>query len=294
MPLACLSPHTLRLPSVHAARRMPPLTRLAAAHRVVECVHRVHSVGMVHCDVKPQHFMPFGGSWKLIDYGGCFHVTAVAAPCFTRRYCAPEVALAVLAYNRLGSPTPAIAPHRTTAGPQPSRAGSSPAAARRASQDEYPPLSPQPQAMLHQRSPAIKSVWTSPRLNSSLPPAHMLPPALEPAPAPRNARNIGADTPPPDTARTAVLHSSRRGGGGGGVARSPVGRGSRGFRPGAGVFGVSEAPIAAPNAAGQEGGDDGDNSTDDNSATQFIEGGCLPFSLKPSLDMWSVGLVLYV
>merc|ERR1712032_1636508 len=45
------------------------MQRVYHARRVCECVDRLHSQGFVHLDLKPSHFMLFGGQLRLIDYG---------------------------------------------------------------------------------------------------------------------------------------------------------------------------------------------------------------------------------
>ena len=65
----------------------------AVAQRVLQCVARVHEVGWVHLDLKPDHFLRFpGGQYKLVDYGSAHRAGATAAPLHSRRYCAPELA----------------------------------------------------------------------------------------------------------------------------------------------------------------------------------------------------------
>ena len=68
----------------------------AVAQRVLQCVARVHEVGWVHLDLKPEHFMRFPcGQWKLVDYGSAHREGATVAPAHSRRYCAPELAAMV-------------------------------------------------------------------------------------------------------------------------------------------------------------------------------------------------------
>lgn len=44
--------------------------------------------------------MLFNGHWKLVDYGSCVRAGTETVPAFTPRYCAPEVARAVLVGSR--------------------------------------------------------------------------------------------------------------------------------------------------------------------------------------------------
>ena len=69
----------------------------AYALRVLQLVARVHDVGLVHCDIKPHHFMRFGahGELKLVDFGGAVRDGATLTPAHSRRYVAPEVAQAL-------------------------------------------------------------------------------------------------------------------------------------------------------------------------------------------------------
>jgi ribokinase len=65
----------------------------ATAKKILTIVNRVHSLGVVHMDLKPEHFMYFHGQWKLIDLGSALVVGAHCVhPAFTARYSAPEVA----------------------------------------------------------------------------------------------------------------------------------------------------------------------------------------------------------
>ena len=69
---------------------------LVATSRVLQCVARVHEVGWLHLDLKPEHFMRFPcGQWKLVDYGSAHREGATVAPAHSRRYCAPELAAMV-------------------------------------------------------------------------------------------------------------------------------------------------------------------------------------------------------
>jgi serine/threonine protein kinase len=66
----------------------------ATAKRILTIVNGVHSLGVVHMDLKPEHFMYFNGLWKLIDFGSALVVGVQAAlPSYTEGYCAPEVAM---------------------------------------------------------------------------------------------------------------------------------------------------------------------------------------------------------
>lgn len=40
----------------------------AVALRLLQCADKLHDKGLVHNDLKPAHFLRFGGDWKLIDY----------------------------------------------------------------------------------------------------------------------------------------------------------------------------------------------------------------------------------
>lgn len=81
-------------------------TQLAA--RLLRCVNALHEAPMhdddagskrsisVHCDLKPSHFLIFGGKRRLVDYGSvCREGAMTDTPEYTHAYCAPEVALAV-------------------------------------------------------------------------------------------------------------------------------------------------------------------------------------------------------
>lgn len=54
-------------------------------------------VGLVHCDIKPVHFMRFGahGELKLVDFGGATRDGATTTPLHSLRYVAPELAQAL-------------------------------------------------------------------------------------------------------------------------------------------------------------------------------------------------------
>ncbi len=66
----------------------------AFAQRVLQLVARVHEVGLVHCDLKPQHFMRFGGggTLKLVDFGSAVRQGWTTRVAHSRRYCPPELA----------------------------------------------------------------------------------------------------------------------------------------------------------------------------------------------------------
>lgn len=74
------------------------LLLLAEAQRVLQCVARVHEANWVHCDIKPEHFMRFPphGEIKLVDFGSAWPSGQYVMPGHTRRYCAPELARAML------------------------------------------------------------------------------------------------------------------------------------------------------------------------------------------------------
>ena len=44
------------------------LTVRSVAQKVLLCVEALHKKRLVHCDIKPSHFLRFDGVWKLIDY----------------------------------------------------------------------------------------------------------------------------------------------------------------------------------------------------------------------------------
>ena len=82
-----------------------PLLLLAEAQRVLQCVARVHECGYVHCDVKPEHFMRFpGGTYelKLVDFGAARRAGEYVQPGHSRRYCAPELARAMVSERHCG------------------------------------------------------------------------------------------------------------------------------------------------------------------------------------------------
>ena len=82
---------------VGAADNDNSLRLLAEAQQVLQCVARVHAAGFVHCDIKPEHFMRFpGGGIKLVDFGSVQPAGHFVAPGNTKRYCAPEVAKAIV------------------------------------------------------------------------------------------------------------------------------------------------------------------------------------------------------
>ena len=75
------------------------LLLLAHAQSVLQCVARVHEASWVHCDIKPEHFMRFPphGAIKLVDFGSAWQCGQYVMPGHTKRYCAPELARAMLA-----------------------------------------------------------------------------------------------------------------------------------------------------------------------------------------------------
>lgn len=64
------------------------------AQQLLRCVLAVHERGFAHLDLKPKHFLQFGGDWKLVDFDNAqpegAELPATAAAC-TVRYAAPEV-----------------------------------------------------------------------------------------------------------------------------------------------------------------------------------------------------------
>ena len=68
---------------------------LAEAQRVLQIVARVHACGLVHNDIKPDHFMRFpGGGLRLVDFGSVQPDGQYCTPGHSLRYCSPEVAKA--------------------------------------------------------------------------------------------------------------------------------------------------------------------------------------------------------
>ena len=78
---------------------------LAHAQSVLQCVARVHEASWVHCDIKPEHFMRFPphGAIKLVDFGSAWQCGQYVMPGHTKRYCAPELARAMLERVGLGA-----------------------------------------------------------------------------------------------------------------------------------------------------------------------------------------------
>jgi len=66
----------------------------AVALRLLQCADKLHDKGLVHNDLKPAHFLRFGGDWKLIDYdavleeGEARHADRYAC---TPQYAPPEI-----------------------------------------------------------------------------------------------------------------------------------------------------------------------------------------------------------
>lgn len=77
----------------------PPHCMLAGyASALADCLSPVcWQVGLVHCDIKPVHFMRFGahGELKLVDFGGATRDGATTTPLHSLRYVAPELAQAL-------------------------------------------------------------------------------------------------------------------------------------------------------------------------------------------------------
>eukprot|EP00941_MAST-03F_sp_MAST-3F-sp1_P004247 g4247.t1 len=67
----------------------------AIARRLLTCVERMHRLKLVHCDIKAAHFMRFGGTLRIFDFGSTSHEGEIAIPSFTPRYASPEVLKAV-------------------------------------------------------------------------------------------------------------------------------------------------------------------------------------------------------
>jgi serine/threonine protein kinase len=81
-------PRTLSLADVAAG---DIVNARVISRRVVECVDRLHQLGYVHCDLKPQHFLQFGGVWKLIDFGAARRAFSHDKPTYTPEYVSPEL-----------------------------------------------------------------------------------------------------------------------------------------------------------------------------------------------------------
>lgn len=78
---------------------------LEAATHALHLVQRVlslHERGLVHGDLKAEHFLRFAGEWKLIDLGTVAEEGSEGVPTgYTLRYAAPEQASAILAQTPL-------------------------------------------------------------------------------------------------------------------------------------------------------------------------------------------------
>ena len=78
---------------------------LEAATHALHLVQRVLSLlerGLVHGDLKAEHFLRFAGEWKLIDLGTVAEEGSEGVPTgYTLRYAAPEQASAILAQTPL-------------------------------------------------------------------------------------------------------------------------------------------------------------------------------------------------
>ena len=62
------------------------------AQRLLQCVLALHDRGLVHADLKVQHFLRFSGEWKLVDFDNVLSEGTECVPSCTVRYAAPEVA----------------------------------------------------------------------------------------------------------------------------------------------------------------------------------------------------------
>ena len=67
------------------------LFRRTLAQRFLACVNALHSKHLVHCDIKPKHFLRFGGEWKLIDYDSVLEEGDMQRPNCTLKYAPPEL-----------------------------------------------------------------------------------------------------------------------------------------------------------------------------------------------------------
>ena len=45
------------------------LQRRTDARTLLQCINALHEAGLVHCDIKAEHFLRFEGFWRLLDYG---------------------------------------------------------------------------------------------------------------------------------------------------------------------------------------------------------------------------------
>ena len=77
-------------------RRREGLEARTHALRLIHCILALHDRSLVHTDLKLEHFMRFGGEWKLVDLGAVVEDGTTCIPACTVRYAAPEVAAAVL------------------------------------------------------------------------------------------------------------------------------------------------------------------------------------------------------
>ncbi len=75
-------------PTPHAAAAAP------LEQGLVRCVAACHDHGLVHCDLKPKHFMLFKGEWRLVDYDAVTEEGTSLIPSCTVRFASPEVASA--------------------------------------------------------------------------------------------------------------------------------------------------------------------------------------------------------
>ena len=85
--------------------------------RLVAAVRHLHSVGVVHADIRPEQFYHVGGQWKLMDFAQS-HLEGYPLPAYRGAqpmcYCAPEVAALVLQRLDSGEEPDESTPAKTT------------------------------------------------------------------------------------------------------------------------------------------------------------------------------------
>jgi serine/threonine protein kinase len=78
-------------------------------YQIVSAVQHLHDHGVVHRDMKPSNVVHFPAqfAWKLIDLATTARIGEVAKIVYTREYCSPEVARAVVdgAVSMVAEPT---------------------------------------------------------------------------------------------------------------------------------------------------------------------------------------------
>ena len=75
------------------SRELSSVQKLAIAHQLLSAVAHLHSLGIVHGDLKPQNVVKIYSKdvWKLIDFASARKAGDLSAIEYTLRYAAPEV-----------------------------------------------------------------------------------------------------------------------------------------------------------------------------------------------------------